>query len=328
MAASIFREITTAWLKSTFLAGVDLTDDDGDPLPDALFEQALAGAARTLERELALTFDPIALKGERHDGHEINRGGWWNCHLNERPVWGVDAWRLQYGKRPIPTENMPLSWIHLDDHVHGKVQLVPDGASIGSSYFTNGVPVVLGSTFRPEGYLPGFFSFDYTAGFAQEEGVVEGVADGPVEVAFGRAFPSGRYRLIASVIEDATEEAAAGVVIKLTERSSEGFKVQLTGVPAGAHTLDWYATAVPSDILHALGLMAAMLPLDVAGDLILGAGIASMSLGVDGLSQSIGTTSSATNAGYGARVRQFERELKLSMPALKSTFSPINLGVF
>lgn len=67
---------------------------------------------------------------------------------------------------------------------------------------------------------------------------------------------------------------------------------------------------VPPDLKDAIGKEAAMGPLNIGGDLLLGAGVATTSLSMDGLSQSVGTTSSATNAGYGARILQYERELK------------------
>lgn len=67
---------------------------------------------------------------------------------------------------------------------------------------------------------------------------------------------------------------------------------------------------IPVDLKDAIGKEAASGPLNIGGDLLLGAGIASSSISLDGLSQSTGTTSSATNAGYGARLIQYEKELK------------------
>ena len=66
----------------------------------------------------------------------------------------------------------------------------------------------------------------------------------------------------------------------------------------------------PTVFQDAVGLMASMLPLDTAGDLIAGAGIASKSVSFDGLSTSLNTTSSATNSGYGARVLSYQKRLK------------------
>jgi hypothetical protein len=74
---------------------------------------------------------------------------------------------------------------------------------------------------------------------------------------------------------------------------------------------------VPIEIRDAIGKLACFVPLNVAGDLIVGAGIASKSLSIDGLSQSINTTSSATNAGYGARLVQYSKELKETIPMLR-----------
>ena len=75
-------------------------------------------------------------------------------------------------------------------------------------------------------------------------------------------------------------------------------------------------TEIPTDLLNVIGKTAAINIFHIAGDLILGAGIASFSLGVDGLSQSISSTSSATNAGYGARILGYQDDIKKMMPIL------------
>lgn len=74
---------------------------------------------------------------------------------------------------------------------------------------------------------------------------------------------------------------------------------------------------VPPAITDMIGLTAALLPLDTAGDLIAGAGIASKSISMDGLSTSINTTSSATNSGYGARVLAYQKRLKTLVTNVK-----------
>lgn len=77
---------------------------------------------------------------------------------------------------------------------------------------------------------------------------------------------------------------------------------------------------VPSDILDAVGKLASINIFHQLGDIILGAGIANESLSIDGLSQSIGTTSSATNAGYGARIIGYLNDLKLAKTQLKNKY--------
>lgn len=82
---------------------------------------------------------------------------------------------------------------------------------------------------------------------------------------------------------------------------------------------------IPEDVKHLVGMRAALGPLNVAGDLIVGAGIASTSLSIDGLSQSIGTTSSATNSGYGARIIQYQKEIKTLERDLRLAFKGLKL---
>lgn len=89
-----------------------------------------------------------------------------------------------------------------------------------------------------------------------------------------------------------------------------------------------YTTGFPNDeipfiINKIIGLKAAIDIFDVAGDLIVGAGIANYSISVDGLSQSVGTTSSATNAGYGARITSYNKQIKELLPRLKKYYKGI-----
>lgn len=84
---------------------------------------------------------------------------------------------------------------------------------------------------------------------------------------------------------------------------------------------------VPTNILNVIGMKASLGPLNIAGDLIAGAGIATKSVSIDGISQSIGTTASATNAGYGARILQYEKQIKDQMGTLRNHHLGIQLVV-
>lgn len=77
---------------------------------------------------------------------------------------------------------------------------------------------------------------------------------------------------------------------------------------------------VPPGLLMAIGWIASALPLDTAGDLIAGAGIANKSVSIDGLSTSVGTTSSATNAGYGARLMSYQKQVSVQLAAAKNKY--------
>ena len=83
----------------------------------------------------------------------------------------------------------------------------------------------------------------------------------------------------------------------------------------------------PDIMIDVIGKIASFGPLNIAGDLLGGAGIASQSIGIDGLSQSFNTTSSATNAGYGARLLQYSKELKEVIPMLIRYYKGLRMQV-
>lgn len=84
---------------------------------------------------------------------------------------------------------------------------------------------------------------------------------------------------------------------------------------------------VPSDIQDAIAKLATMQVLAILGDITFGAGIANTSLSIDGLSQSIGTTQSAENSLYSARVKQFVTELKQELKWLSDRYRGFQLTV-
>jgi len=84
---------------------------------------------------------------------------------------------------------------------------------------------------------------------------------------------------------------------------------------------------IPNDLKNFIGKLAAINIFHILGDLILGAGIASQSIGIDGLSQSISTTSSATNAGYGARIIGYSDDLKRQKTTLEAYYRGFNMTV-
>jgi hypothetical protein len=94
--------------------------------------------------------------------------------------------------------------------------------------------------------------------------------------------------------------------------------------PSGCSTSISYSDPqldkVPAIIGELVGKVAAFGPLNIAGDLLGGAGIASQSISIDGLSQNFNTTSSATSAGYGARLIQYNKEIKDQIPTLYRHF--------
>jgi hypothetical protein len=77
---------------------------------------------------------------------------------------------------------------------------------------------------------------------------------------------------------------------------------------------------VPPLMKHCIGMVASLGVMNVAGDLVGGSGLQGWSVTIPGLSQNITTTNSSTNAGFGARIIQYEKDLKLYLPVLKAHY--------
>ena len=93
------------------------------------------------------------------------------------------------------------------------------------------------------------------------------------------------------------------------------------------YTAGFESGTVPENIKDMIAKKACFGPLNIAGDLLGGAGIASQSVSIDGLSQSFNTTSSATNAGYGARLLQYSKEIKEDLPSLQKYWKGLKFTV-
>jgi len=94
-----------------------------------------------------------------------------------------------------------------------------------------------------------------------------------------------------------------------------------------SYTAGFEDGSIPANIFDLISMKACMGILNIMGDILLGAGIASQSLSIDGLSESITTTQSAENSAYSARIRQYEREIKAQLPELKAFYKGLRLGV-
>ena len=89
----------------------------------------------------------------------------------------------------------------------------------------------------------------------------------------------------------------------------------------------WNRKDLPMDLVNLVGKFASLGQFSIFGDIILGAGIASMSLSIDSLSQSISSTSSATNAGFGSRIIQYTKEIQSTLKNLKNIYKGFSFTV-
>lgn len=312
--------ITPQFIKDTFVLGVDLTLDDGSPYPDVIYEQAIDGAINFLEMELGITFDPFYVKGERHDARVENRNSFYPFSLDHRPIKSIEAINITLGNYPVV--EMPKEWAVIASGQHGQINMIPTAETMGSFFFRSGIPLLFGDVFSPYSYVPGYFSIDYQSGFTFIEGTaVIPQGEVSIEVPITEPLLGVKPTVVLTVLD-----AQGGAGARVRASSTDSFTISVTANPnTGDMVIGYVLHTVDPLLIKCIGLLAAMAPLDIAGDLIAGAGVGQFSVGVDGLSQSIATTASATSAGYGARIISYQKQLKDTMAALRAKYRMMNM---
>ena len=235
------------------------------------------------------------------------------------PLKSINALQIKIGNSNAVAD-LPVSFATIASHIQGQFNLIPDSTLAASLHFSSGVPFLVGDVFSPYSKFPLYFSIDYTAGHTFDEGsaVIPQGSDS-VEVSLNSTF-NGRYYPDITVTD-----AQGGAGLRVISTSPDSMTVQARTAPStGDLTFNWSVNDVDPMVIRAVKLLSAMLPLNIAGDLLLGAGIASQSISIDGLSQSVASTASATSAGYGARLINFNNELKTVMKTLRAKYRKMN----
>ena len=248
----IWSQVSVPQIKDNYLFGIDLSDPNGNPLPEGLFVHYLNSAVDYIQNILDITISETSFEGERHDYIRNDYQNWGFIQLDHNPVREVQGVRLMYGSRP--SVEIPLDWVQLDK-LTGQITLFPAAGSANS--------LIIGQTGMLFGfqsqwdYAPMLWEVDYVAGIDEKD-------------------PSMPLDLLREAVN---KRAACGI-------------------------------------------------LNVWGDLIIGAGIASQSVSIDGVSQSIGTTQSAMFGGASARTEAYGKDLKeVLIPALRQKFGGIRMVV-
>lgn len=321
--------VTPQFLKDTYIAGVDLTLDDGTPYADSMFEHSIAAALRMIENELGIVVDDTPIAGERHDAQSDNKRAWWPINVDHRPLKAVDDIAITYGNYE-PT-SIPLSWVNIDSENAGQIHLIPSAETLGTFSFSNAIPLLVDpiTNYSYYRYVPSYFRLKYSCGFNFIKRTIT-IPQGQtsVTVDLGETLID-RPNFIFEVTQTGLLDPAATHTVRGYGgyRSNE-VEIRLNNAPDNADCIiELKVHTVPEILIRCVGLLAAILPLDIAGDLIVGAGIARFNLAIDDIRQEVDTTSSATNSGYGARILSYKNTLKSYVKALKSDYQPPKFGV-
>jgi hypothetical protein len=245
-----FDVITIEELKQDYLFGIDLSDDQGVPFPDSMFERYIRAAVGYIERRLDIRLTPNIIDDERHDFYRQDYYKYIRLQLHEFPLISVESIKLV-----LPTDQEVIdfdpSWFQIQDF-SGQAEIVPGRGQLSVIVLGQTgawLPLIYGWT----DYIPDVFRIKYTAGFTKGK--------------------------------------------------------------------------IPPELTHLVGMAASIGPLNVAGDLVVGAGIAQESINIDGISTMVSTTQSATASGYSARILQYRRELKEGIAELRRYYKGARMVV-
>lgn len=154
-----WSQISIEELKNDYLFGIDLSDAEGNPLPDSLFAHYLNAAIEYFQNLLDITISELEMLGERHDYIRNDYQNWGYMQLSHNPVKEVKGVRLMYGNRP--SVDIPLDWVQLNK-LTGQITLFPAAGSASS--------LIIGQTGMLFGfqsywdYAPELWEVDYVAG--------------------------------------------------------------------------------------------------------------------------------------------------------------------
>jgi hypothetical protein len=225
--------ITVDELKKRYLFGIDITDENGNELPDSAFEDYIANAVSMLEHDLDISITPVMGHVENKDYRLNDYADWGYLMLNNYPVISIEKLEMVYFRdengEPESLQEIPHNWIRLQGH-DGMLRLIPNAkfpANLQVSATGNFFPEILRATMVPDLWR---ITYDY-------------------------GFEDGK---------------------------------------------------IPHLINQIVGYFAAIQALIVAGNLVIGAGIAAETLSIDSLSQTIQTTQSAENSSYSATIKEYQ----------------------
>lgn len=158
-----WSQISVKSVKDNYLFGIDLSDANGNPLPEGLFVHYLNSAIDYLQNLLDIVISDTEFT-ERHDYIRNDYQNWGFIQLDHNPVKEIKRLTLMYGNQR--SVEIPLDWIQLDK-LTGQVTLFPSAGSANS--------LIIGQTGMLFGfqsqwdYAPQLWEVEYVAGIDEKD---------------------------------------------------------------------------------------------------------------------------------------------------------------
>lgn len=157
--------ITVDQLKLRYMFGIDLTDKNGNEIPNEVIQHQINTAVSYLEHVLDIVISPVIIKGELYDYRAVDYVNFNFIQLKKRPCIEVTEIKAQFPNNQQLVV-YPKEWYVLEKE-GGQVQLSPVEGSFSGLIVTQGgsyVPLLYGT----RDYWPHMFSITYKAGFCED----------------------------------------------------------------------------------------------------------------------------------------------------------------
>ena len=158
-----WNAVSVKAIKNNYLFGIDLSDANGNPLPEELFIHYLNAATDYVQNLLDIIISDTDFT-ERHDYIRNDYRNWGFIQLQHNPVKEVKRVNLMYGNER--TVNIPLDWVQLNK-LTGQITLFPSAGSANS--------LIIGQTGLLFGFqsqwdwAPMLWEVEYTAGIDEND---------------------------------------------------------------------------------------------------------------------------------------------------------------
>lgn len=158
--------LTVKQLKERYLFGIDLTDKQGNQLPDSVIQHQINSALSYLEHALDIIISAVDIIDEQYDYRAVDYTNFNFIQLKKRPAIEVTSIKAQFPNHTILVE-YPKAWYVLEKEA-SQIQLSPVEGSFSGLIVTQGgsyVPLIYGT----RDYWPHLFSVSYRAGFCDDQ---------------------------------------------------------------------------------------------------------------------------------------------------------------
>ncbi len=148
-------------LLQRYMFGIDLTDDQGNRLPDAVFQFYILAGIEYLEHQLDIKILPTTYV-EKQDYYASDYQQFNYLQLDNYPIISVDRFDVKYptGQSVV---SYPTEWLRVDPE-HGHLRIVPTSGTLSEMLIGAGgsyLPII----YSGMGNLPHLFEIEYVAGF-------------------------------------------------------------------------------------------------------------------------------------------------------------------